>query len=111
MTTMSEIVLVVCLVREQLLQYMVAIIQYASEEIVIAVGGIASSVGVGSLAIGKDQASLLAEQKLQCVFFGFAAFCVFSRNLAAIFCIQRNLAEFSVVRVNSANPNINRKYY
>ena len=39
MTTMSEIVLVVCLVREQLLQYMVAIIQYASEEVVIAIGG------------------------------------------------------------------------
>ena len=39
MTTMSEIVLMVCLVREQLLQYMVAIIQYASEEVVIAIGG------------------------------------------------------------------------
>ena len=39
MTTMSEIVLVVCLVREQLLQYMVAIIQYAFEEVVIAIGG------------------------------------------------------------------------
>jgi len=38
MTTMSEIVLVVCLVREQLLQYMVAVIQYASEEVVIAIG-------------------------------------------------------------------------
>ena len=36
MTTMSEIVLVVCLVREQLLQNMVAIIH---EEVVIAIGG------------------------------------------------------------------------
>jgi len=36
---MSEIVLVVCLVREQLLQKMVAIIQYASKEVVIAIGG------------------------------------------------------------------------
>ena len=39
MTTMSETVLVVCLVRQQLLQYMVAIIQYATEEVVIAIGG------------------------------------------------------------------------
>ena len=39
MTTMSETVLVVCLVREQLLQYMVAIIQYAFEQVVIAISG------------------------------------------------------------------------
>ena len=39
MTTMSEIVLVVCFVREQLLQNMAAIIQYAFEEVVIAIGG------------------------------------------------------------------------
>jgi len=32
---------------------------------------------------------------------GYAALCVFNRNLA----------EFSVVRLNLANPNISQKYY
>ena len=39
MTTMSEIVLVVCLVREQLLQYLVTIIECVSEAVVVAIGG------------------------------------------------------------------------
>ena len=48
MTTMSEIVLVVCsLVREQLLQYMVAIIQYTLPKRLLSLS-VASSVGVGS---------------------------------------------------------------
>ena len=39
MTTTSEVVLVACLVKQQLLQHVVTVRQYAAEEFVVAVDG------------------------------------------------------------------------
>ena len=72
MTTMSEIVLVVCLVRQQLLQYMVAIIQYASEEVVIAIGGKLARQRPSLTPRSINQSIFFFEQKLQCIFLSAA---------------------------------------
>jgi len=72
MTTMSEIVLVVCLVREQLLQNMVehpVRFRKGCQLSSLSVAIVRSALGRW---LGKDRASLLAEQKLQCVFLSVA---------------------------------------
>ena len=57
MTTTSEVVLVACLVRQQLLQHVATVRQYAAEEFVVAVDGQLHRRWIVGMI--RDQAALL----------------------------------------------------